>query len=413
MRFDTWAFALGAIIGAVVGIGLGVGLPNVFSWAVGQLALDPNSEPVQWTNRVVVALLALGIVWLLRNVLGNVLKIVLGSLLGAAALTGLFWLVGNSLDNWHVAFGVLAAVVVALVGGVVGGAIHLLKYVFLTQVTRNLFGIVNGHDASHKADPNKPQLLVDYLAKQLDDIAGLPEKCGPLTFGHLCRRKLLRDEHGKMQEEECGITLQFITTNVSQGIPYRLPFSDNQFLFNKREMESLFPSYVVEHMVKCSYQSDDITADMLPCGFHFLPNADDFPIVVAMRMSLAIPLFFSAIPLYTIKPAAAARMRSRRPSTAKSAANSQANSQAKSSNDNSQPTGDDLQKHYFSDGGTTSNFPIHSFDKWLPTRPTFGINLAAMPAKDPKEESQQSSQLRLPEYSGWSSGRRGWRSERR
>jgi hypothetical protein len=32
-----------------------------------------------------------------------------------------------------------------------------------------------------------------------------------------------------------------------------------------------------------------------------------------------------------------------------------------------------------SDGGIASNFPIHFFDVWLPSRPTFGINLVTRP----------------------------------
>src|SRR5439155_26949162 len=39
----------------------------------------------------------------------------------------------------------------------------------------------------------------------------------------------------------------------------------------------------------------------------------------------------------------------------------------------------DLQRILFSDGGISSNFPIHFFDRWLPGRPTFGINLTQMP----------------------------------
>jgi hypothetical protein len=39
----------------------------------------------------------------------------------------------------------------------------------------------------------------------------------------------------------------------------------------------------------------------------------------------------------------------------------------------------DLQDHWFSDGGITSNFPIHLFDAWLPERPTFGITLYDSP----------------------------------
>jgi hypothetical protein len=34
-----------------------------------------------------------------------------------------------------------------------------------------------------------------------------------------------------------------------------------------------------------------------------------------------------------------------------------------------------LERCWFSDGGLTSNFPIHFFDAPLPGRPTFGINL--------------------------------------
>jgi hypothetical protein len=39
----------------------------------------------------------------------------------------------------------------------------------------------------------------------------------------------------------------------------------------------------------------------------------------------------------------------------------------------------DVQHNWFSDGGISSNFPIHFFDSWFPTRPTFGINLGSLP----------------------------------
>jgi hypothetical protein len=38
-----------------------------------------------------------------------------------------------------------------------------------------------------------------------------------------------------------------------------------------------------------------------------------------------------------------------------------------------------------SDGGIGSNFPIHFFDAWLPTRPTFGLNLVPIES-EPVEE---------------------------
>jgi hypothetical protein len=32
-------------------------------------------------------------------------------------------------------------------------------------------------------------------------------------------------------------------------------------------------------------------------------------------------------------------------------------------------------RHWISDGGISSNFPIHYFDSWVPGKPTFGLNL--------------------------------------
>jgi hypothetical protein len=40
-----------------------------------------------------------------------------------------------------------------------------------------------------------------------------------------------------------------------------------------------------------------------------------------------------------------------------------------------------LKRNWFSDGGICSNFPIHFFDAWLPSRPTFGVNLTSQLAK--------------------------------
>jgi hypothetical protein len=40
-----------------------------------------------------------------------------------------------------------------------------------------------------------------------------------------------------------------------------------------------------------------------------------------------------------------------------------------------------MQVNWFSDGGICSNFPIQFFDAWLPTRPTFGVNLTSQISK--------------------------------
>jgi hypothetical protein len=82
-------------------------------------------------------------------------------------------------------------------------------------------------------------------------------------------------------------------------------------------------------------------------------------VVVATRMSLSFPVLLSAVPLYTVRRSAADRLREQHLAQLKT---------------------DDLQRNWFSDGGISSNFPIHFFDNWLPGCPTFGILLTDLPA---------------------------------
>jgi hypothetical protein len=100
----------------------------------------------------------------------------------------------------------------------------------------------------------------------------------------------------------------------------------------------------------------------LPEKYHFLPPGEKLPVIVATRMSLSFPILLSAIPLYSFKDR------------------------------NSKPLKlekEQLQKNWFSDGGICSNFPLHFFDSWLPSRPTFGINL--LPNQDSNHSASNSS----------------------
>lgn len=195
----------------------------------------------------------------------------------------------------------------------------------LKCVPGNGFGICTGHAAV--PNPDAPA-LTDWLISEIEGIGGKPDGAGPLTFGDLERR---------------GIRLRMMTTNVSQELPFVLPFDKNEFLFCEREMAQFFPATIVEHLIAKSHKTARVTP---PPGFHFLPPPADLPIVVAMRLSLSFPVLLSAVPLYTLN-----FERSR--------------------------AGRELDKNWFSDGGLCSNFSIHFFDTWLPVRPTFGITLAA------------------------------------
>src|SRR5262249_26003257 len=134
-----------------------------------------------------------------------------------------------------------------------------------------------------------------------------------------------------------------MTTNLTHGRPYRLPFEENIFYFNPDEFGQLFPPEVVKWMVEHPRQTDgaDRYASIRP-----LPAAADLPVVFAARLSLSFPILLSAVPLYAVDFSRNVPEAERRP-----------------------------ERCWFSDGGICSNFPVHFFDSMLPQWPTFAINL--------------------------------------
>jgi hypothetical protein len=155
-----------------------------------------------------------------------------------------------------------------------------------------------------------------------------------------------------------------VTTNLSLGRPYILPFpTDLILLFRRGDAELLFPGDIVNYMCDDAHlypgwSLSDLNRgidDRDPERFYMLPLGDALPVLVGMRMSLSFPVLISALRLYTV-----------------SATCPQIDGEYR-------PRERDLQPNWFSDGGICSNFPIHFFDAWLPTHPTFGINLTALP----------------------------------
>ena len=85
--------------------------------------------------------------------------------------------------------------------------------------------------------------------------------------------------------------------------------------------------------------------------YHF-PDPARLPLIVAARMSLSFPFLISGVPLW------------RRDFTLLEEAER-----------------NKLRRCFFSDGGLSSNFPIHFFDHLLPNSPTFAISLDDYDAK--------------------------------
>ncbi|MBE9170219.1 patatin-like phospholipase family protein [Pleurocapsales cyanobacterium LEGE 06147] len=225
-------------------------------------------------------------------------------------------------------------------------------------VRENGFGLCTGMSGATSTSQGKA--LTDWLHEDvLNELADKP-LTEPLTFGDLKAK---------------SITLQMVTSNLSHNQPYILPFNQPIFIFQEQEFRKLFPDEVVEYLIQTS---PSVGIDFEDNQFHFLPIGDEMPVIVATRMSLSFPILFSAIPLYTIKASQSAAKIIR---------------------------AEDLQRNWFSDGGISSNFPIHFFDAWLPSRPTFGINLTTWKDNQKgiiKDEGSEETELAAPSLEQYS-----------
>jgi Patatin-like phospholipase len=226
-----------------------------------------------------------------------------------------------------------------LIGTVVGVGVDIFK-----RLPANGYGLCTGSGRSDRPNPKEPPKdsegvapLTDFLHELFQSVAGKTLADDPVTFGDLWR-------NGRDETAERDIDLVLMTTNATRGVSHRFPFLEGQWgplYVNEKEFSRLFPPKVVEWMKK--HKGPKAGGVLAGRDFFRLPAPADLPILLGARMSLSFPFLLSAVPLFapTYKTGEKAKLR----------------------------------KFWFSDGGITSNFPIHFFDGPLPSRPTFGINL--------------------------------------
>ncbi|HYX89742.1 MAG TPA: patatin-like phospholipase family protein [Gaiellaceae bacterium] len=253
------------------------------------------------------------------------LRALLGALPGIALFALLFLALadrGGVTATIALIAGLLGALGLALVGAV--GMLGFTLYRQAPQVLReNYFGICRG--VSPDGASGGPEALTEWLHGLIRRASGAQ---GVLTFGDLWGAA----------EGPREIDLAMITTCLTLGRPYRLPFTRaDGFFFDPAELDGLFPAAVVEHMT--THAGGDPVRGLLP-----LPEAAKLPVVFAARLSLSFPFLLSTVPLHQVTVGA-----------------------------HGAPEFVDC---HFSDGGICSNFPITFFDSPLPRWPTFGINLA-------------------------------------
>ncbi len=253
---------------------------------------------------------------------------VAGALPGVALLALVAPKLGVALAVLTVVCGALLAVIGAYAG--LGTSLVLRA----RGITDNYFGLCTG---SEEPGSSNAPALTHWLADLLDRAAGKSDN-QPLTFGDLWS---LEEPDG-----ERGVDLRMFTTNLTHGRPYVLPFEADEFWFSEAAFRDLFPKRIVDWMVAHPGQGDELVAEP---GLVRMPAAADLPVVVAARMSLSFPLLISAVPLHAINF-------ERRP-----------------------PNRDHPERCWFSDGGITSNFPVHFFDSPVPRWPTFAIDLLSAP----------------------------------
>jgi predicted acylesterase/phospholipase RssA len=201
--------------------------------------------------------------------------------------------------------------------------------------------------------------LIEFLADRLNLYAGrglVSQGTPAITFGDLWGD---RQPPKDMAAVPHGVVdLAMMTTNLTLGRPHRIPFDPEDefaFYFDVDEFEEIFPKRIVAQMKAASQPAPATVLAKLHeqnidrGDLRTFPDRADLPLIVAARMSMSYPVLFRTIPVYV---------------------------------EDKVPTefGDTfVRRCLLSDGGLTSNMPLHFFDGPYPRWPTFAIDLRGIP----------------------------------
>lgn len=270
-------------------------------------------------------------------------------LLAGALIALLNWMRGQLAGA---AFAYAAVATLVLVAALFLLVVARFLYRQLTvTLPANFYGMSRAFDRRHGDEPADTP-LTNWLTGYLNELAGKPLSSGPLTFGDLYAAPRASGDPERPGPDYRAINLEMMTTALNHGRPYRLPFRDPDrlFFFSPEEFRLLFPPFVVQHMVDRAPEIKGLAPKAPGCDrLYPFPAASDLPVVVATRMSLSFPVLLAAVPLYAVDFGLAINQ--------------------------DHATAPTAERCWFSDGGITSNLPIHFFDAPLPSWPTFAINL--------------------------------------
>lgn len=299
-----------------------------------------------------------------------------------------------------------SAVLVGLAGSIVI-AVGLLSsiLVYLGRLRSRAFGLVPGTTPQRQRNlldviagvprPTVEMSLVPWLNDCLNALAGLPND-QVLRFGHLWsgldyhERRLSRTSDDlamwrlmSEQPDHRLVNLELMTTDLTRQRPFRFPLDANTdddpeqlwvCVDQLRDGESqIFPESVMQALSET--ESREVhDRHGVARKLNKLPQPWDLPVIFAVRISMSLPALFQAVRLYRI----------RRPAPIQ-------DDFGRTLIDHGQPLTllsplDSAQELWFSDGGITSNFPVHFFDDALPRWPTVSLNLGIHPHEAPHQD---------------------------
>lgn len=309
--------------------------------------------------------------------------------------------VAAALGWWHWVGGAIAgtmlsaalAVVVALSVWWFVSRLRDRRYGLLATATprsRRMLSEVLAGAATPTVEPG----LLPWLTDCFNRLAGLDDGT-VLRFGHLWQGRdfhplpsteddpdwLARTEKVRaLSEDPRGrlVNLELVTTDLSRQRPYRfpLPWREERLYFRREDIDGMLGADVVEAMVGDDDPVTVVTPDGNSVTLYRLPDPWNLPVAFAVQLSLAMPGLFKSVRLYRLLPGTTIRDDLGRAVTGVDGAEL-------STWPKREHRAEEL---WFSDGGITSNFPVHLFDVPLPRWPTFGLNLGEHPYGFPHQD---------------------------
>jgi len=286
---------------------------------------------------------------------------------GIARATMAAWRIALSVAITALAVACMFAALIAgaglfamIVGGVAGIVLiiavwaaalgMMLAKQWLPALRDNGFGICTGKTSfGSDVKPGQPAFegLNPWMHRIVQQAAGRHPADPPMTFGDLWGAAL---PDGKRQEDPTAprtIELSMVASDISRSRSVQLPFLETPWpiYVETAVLHRYFPAEIADWMIAhAGVYAPNIRPEP---GVIRLPMPHDLPLVFAARLSLSFPVLMAAFPLMTPDFSAKKDAEGRTP----------------------------LRRLWLSDGGLTSNFPIHFFDSPVPARPTFCLNL--------------------------------------